>query len=49
MMQYLESRPDYFKDLVEVIRLSGMEDVFENEEITFLHLLIGQSVVVLII
>ena len=35
MMQYLESRPDYFKDLVEVIRLSGMEDVFENEEITF--------------
>ena len=25
MMQYLQSRPDYFKDLVEVIRLSGME------------------------
>ena len=35
MMQYLESRPDYFKDLVEVIRLSGMEDVFEDEQITF--------------
>lgn len=49
MMQYLESRPDYFKDLVEVIRLSGMEDVFEDEQITFLHLPIGQSVVVLII
>ena len=35
MMQYLQSRPDYFKDLVEVIRLSGMEDVFEDEQITF--------------
>ena len=35
MMQYLESRPDYFKDLVEVIRLSGMEDVFA---VSYTHL-----------
>lgn len=35
VMDYLESRPDYFKTLTEVIRIAGMEDVFQNEEITF--------------
>lgn len=33
--EYLNSRPDYFKTLVEVIDMADMEDVFKNEEITF--------------
>lgn len=33
--EYLNSRPDYFKTLVEVIQIAGMEDVFRDEEITF--------------
>lgn len=35
VMQYLESKPEYFDTLVEVIRLAGMEDVFEKQDITF--------------
>lgn len=35
VLDYLNSRPDYFKSLVEVIEIAGMDDVFKNEEITF--------------
>jgi hypothetical protein len=35
IMQFLESRPDYFKDLVEIIKLADMESVLENETVTF--------------
>jgi hypothetical protein len=35
VLEYLNSRPDYFKELVEVIKLAGMEDVFKKDEITF--------------
>jgi uncharacterized surface protein with fasciclin (FAS1) repeats len=35
MMEFLESRPDYFTDLVEIIKLAGMEDIIKNENITF--------------
>ena len=34
-MQYLESRPDLFKDLVKVIKLTKWEDILTNEEVTF--------------
>lgn len=36
VMQYLESRPDLFKDLVKVIKLTKWEDILTNEEVTFL-------------
>src|SRR5690606_36814851 len=35
IMHFLESRPDLFKDLVEVIHYAEMEDVFDRDEITF--------------
>lgn len=35
VMQYLESRPDLFKDLVTVIKLTKWEDILKNEEVTF--------------
>lgn len=35
IMQYLESRPDFFKKTVEVIKLAGLEDVLSNETVTF--------------
>lgn len=35
VMQYLESKPEYFTKVVEVIKLAGMEDVFEKQDITF--------------
>ena len=35
VMQYLESRPDLFKDLVKVIKLTKWEDILTNEEVTF--------------
>ncbi len=35
VMDFLESRPDLFKDLVEVIHYADMDEVFEDEEITF--------------
>lgn len=35
VMEFLESRPDLFKELVEVIRYAGMENTFQNDEITF--------------
>ncbi len=33
--QYLKSKPAYFDTLSQVIDVAGMQDVFENEEITF--------------
>lgn len=35
VMDFLESRPDLFKDLVEVIHYAEMEDTFERDQITF--------------
>jgi hypothetical protein len=35
VMQFLKSRPDLFTQLVEVIEYADMEDVFEDEQITF--------------
>jgi hypothetical protein len=35
ILEYLQSRPDYFKTLVDVIELAEMEDIFEKETITF--------------
>lgn len=35
VMEFLESRPDLFRELVEVIRYAGMENTFQSEEITF--------------
>lgn len=35
VMHFLESRPDLFKDLVDVIHHAEMENVFERDEITF--------------
>src|SRR5690606_40087675 len=32
IMHFLESRPDLFKDLVEVIHYAEMEDVFDRDE-----------------
>ena len=34
-MQYLESRPDLFEDLVKVIKLTKWEDILTNEDVTF--------------
>lgn len=35
VLQYLKSRPDIWDSLVKVIRIAGMEDVFDKETITF--------------
>lgn len=35
VMQFLESRPDLFKKLVSVIHYAGMENTFQNGNITF--------------
>ena len=35
IIQFLESRPDLFTDLVEVIRYAGLESVLNEEEVTF--------------
>ncbi|WP_114789260.1 fasciclin domain-containing protein [Niabella yanshanensis] len=35
IMQYLESRPDVFAQLVDVIKYAGMETVLSSEEVTF--------------
>lgn len=35
VLDYLKSRPDYFRQLVEIIDYAGMEDVFQNDDITF--------------
>lgn len=35
VMQYLESRPDLFKDLVKVIKLTKWEDILTHEDVTF--------------
>ncbi|MDR3220176.1 MAG: fasciclin domain-containing protein [Dysgonamonadaceae bacterium] len=35
ILSFLKSRPDYFKDLVEIINLADMENILEDETITF--------------
>lgn len=35
IMQYLESRPDYFSKTVQVIKIAGLEDVLDKETVTF--------------
>lgn len=35
VLQYLESKPVQFDSLVQVVKLAGLEDMFNNEEITF--------------
>lgn len=35
VIQYLESRPDLFEDLVKVIKLTKWNDILRNEEVTF--------------
>jgi hypothetical protein len=35
IMDYLRSRPDIFTKLVEIIELTGMEEVIDSENITF--------------
>lgn len=35
VMKYLESKPFYYDTLVQVIKLAGMQDIFEKEQITF--------------
>ncbi len=35
VMQYLESRPDLFEDLVKVIKMTKWNDILSNEEVTF--------------
>lgn len=35
VLDFLKSRPDYFKELVNVIAYAGMNDVFEKEQVTF--------------
>lgn len=35
MMAYLQSKPLYFDTLVQVIHLAGMDNIFENDSITF--------------
>lgn len=32
---YLQSKPEYFDTVLQVIKLAGMEDVFKSEDITF--------------
>ena len=35
VLEFLESRPDYFRELVAVIEYAGMEETFQNDQITF--------------
>jgi len=35
VLQYLQSKPEYFDTLVKIIDYAGMTNVFRNEEITF--------------
>lgn len=35
VLEYLESRPDYFDSIVKIIKLADMEQIFDKEEITF--------------
>jgi hypothetical protein len=35
VLQYLQSKPGVFDSVVKIIHLAGMDEVFENEEITF--------------
>ena len=35
VLEYLESKPQYFDSITKIIRLAGMEDIFMNEDITF--------------
>lgn len=35
VMQFLESRPDIFTDLVTVLKYSGLDEILANEEVTF--------------
>ena len=35
IMEYLNSRPDYFKKTVEIIKLAGLEDELSSETVTF--------------
>ena len=35
VLEYLESKPQYFDSITKIIRLAGMEDIFKNEDITF--------------
>lgn len=35
ILHYLQSRPDLFTDLVKVVQIAGMEEVFEKDTITF--------------
>ena len=35
VLSYLKSKPEYFDSVVKIIRLAGMEQVFDKEDITF--------------
>lgn len=35
VMQYLESRPDYFSKTAEIIKIAGLEDVLSDQTVTF--------------
>lgn len=35
VMEYLESRPDYFSLTVEAVKLAGLDNVLDSEEVTF--------------
>ncbi len=35
VLEYLESKPAHFDSLVKIIKYAGMENIFENNEITF--------------
>lgn len=35
VLQYLESKPDYFSDLLEVANLAGMDEALSNDTLTF--------------
>lgn len=35
MMEYLQSKPQYFDSVVKLIQITGLESAFTNEEITF--------------
>ena len=35
ILKYLQSKPLYFDTLAQVVKLAGMEDVFNNDNITF--------------
>ena len=35
VLEYLESKADYFSKVVKLIKLTGMENIFQSEDITF--------------